>query len=157
MNGEGPTGRGRLSLASGLAGALAIGVAAVVALAGSGEGHEFSRAPSRCISAWNEDPAALSFGRHQSGTHRYREVQVMTLSADGSHQVPPGSPGAACTVVFAASALDPEPISAAQVLKRATWLPLSRLAGLDRLAAMQARAQAGYNARLTPEGTLEPL
>lgn len=157
MKGEGPRARARLWLAAGLAGVLAVAVAAAVALGGPGEGRAFSQAPPRCISAWNEDPAAVSFGLHQSGSHRYREVQVMTLSADGSHQVPASAPGASCTVVFAAGALDPEPVSAAQVLKRAIWLPLSRLAGPDRLAALQVRAQAAYNAHVTPEGTLEAL
>jgi hypothetical protein len=56
---------------------------------------------------WNEDPAALAFGRHQSGAHDYYKVQVLTLSPDGQSQVAREAPGASCAVVFASSALNP--------------------------------------------------
>jgi hypothetical protein len=60
-------------------------------------------------------------------------------------------------VVFAASALDPEPIAAAQILSGGTWTPLSELADTARLTTLQQNAQSDYNARVTPEGTLETL
>ena len=100
----------------------------VVVLSGSEEPRDFEPAPAACIEHWNADEAALAFGTHQSGAHGYYEVQVLTLTNDGQSLAEPGSPGASCAVVFAASALDPEPISAAQIEKRGAWLPLSQLA-----------------------------
>jgi hypothetical protein len=58
---------------------------------------------------------------------------------------------------LAASALDPEPISAAQILQRSLWTPLSQFADFARLTELQSTAQREYNARVTPEGTLEGL
>lgn len=152
-----PTQRSRLLLAAGLAGALALGVVLITVLRGGDEPREFSAPPPGCIESWNEDESAVAFGQHQSGSHNYYEVEVLTLSNDGERKVEPGAPGASCAVVFAASALDPEPISAAQIEKRGAWIPLSQLAEFDRLADLQAEAQTAYNAQVTPEGTLQEL
>jgi hypothetical protein len=149
--------RTRLLLAGGLAAALVIAVVLITALRGSGPDREFASPPPRCIDAWNTDPAAVAFGRHQSGSHGYYEVQVLTLSNDGRSEVPPTAPGASCAVVFASSALDPEPVSAAQIVKSGAWTPLSRFSDFSRLAELQADAQSAYNAQITPEGTIREL
>ena len=81
----------------------------------------------------------------------------MTLSPDGGSELAPSEPGASCAVVFASSALDPEPVSAAQIVKRGFWTPLSRFTDFNRLAALQAEAQSAYNAQITPEGSIEEL
>ena len=68
-----------------------------------------------------------------------------------------GDPGASCAVVFAATALDPEPVSAAQIEKRGAWIPLSQLVEFDRLAALQSEAQSAYNAQIGPDGRITSL
>ena len=113
----------------------------VIVLRGSGESREFEPAPAACIESWNADQTALAFGQHQSGSHGYYEVQVLTLSNDGAELAEPGTEGASCAVVFAASALDPEPISAAQIEKRGAWIPLCQLTDFNRLANLQSDAQ----------------
>ena len=150
-------GRARLLIAGGLSVALVVAVAVVILLSGDSAEHEFTAAPGGCVADWNGDPAAVAFGRHQSGAHHYYDVQVLTLSPDGRRELPAGDHEASCAVVFAASALDPEPISAAQIHSRGEWAPLAQEAEFNRLAELQRRAQAAYNARVTPEGTLEPL
>lgn len=152
-----PAERTRLLFAGGLAVALALAVILILVLGGSDPEREFSSPSAACVERWNGDPAAVAFGQHQSGSHSYFEVQVLTLSPDGERELEPGQPGASCAVIFAASALDPEPISAAQILKGGLWTPLSRLSDFARLTALQAEAQQAYNARLTPEGTIEAL
>lgn len=149
--------RARLLLAGGLGAALLMAVFAVVALGGSEEPREFAEPPRQCIDRWNDDPAAIAFGQHQSGSHSYYEVQVLLLSGDGKRELAEGEPGASCAVVFAASALDPEPISAAQIEKQGAWTPLSRFSDFSRLADLQATAQTAHNAQITPEGTIEGL
>jgi hypothetical protein len=151
-----PGSRSRLLLAAGLAGGLALAVVLITVLRGTDE-HEFTAPPQGCIESWNDDPAAVAFGQHQSGSHNYYEVEVLTLSNDGAREVTQEDPGASCAVIFAATALDPEPVSAAQIEKRGAWIPLSQLAEFDRLEDLQAGAQADYNAQLTPEGTLQEL
>ena len=149
--------RGRLLLAAGLGAALVLAVVLVAVLGSSGEDRKFSAAPPQCIDRWNADQAAVAFGQHQSGSHGYYEVQVLSLSNDGASEVAAGDPGASCAVVFAATALDPEPVSAAQIEKRGAWIPLSQLVEFNRLAALQSEAQLAYNAQLTPEGTIQSL
>lgn len=152
-----PRNRARLLLAAGLAAGLAVAVVLAVVLSGDPPPRDFAEAPPDCIADWNGDPAALAFGRHQSGAHQYYDVQVMLLSPDGGAEISPRESGGACAVVFAASALDPEPISAAQIKRRGAWTGLSEVADFERLTALQQRAQRAYNARVTPEGSLEPL
>jgi hypothetical protein len=152
-----PTDRTRLYLAAGIAAVLALTVGLITVLRGSEEPREFSAPPPGCIESWNADETAVAFGQHQSGSHNYYEVEILTLSNDGAREVTPGAPGASCAVIFAATALDPEPVSAAQIEKRGAWIPLSQLAEFDRLADLQAQAQTAYNAQLTPDGTLREL
>jgi hypothetical protein len=129
----------------------------VVLLGGSDEERQFSAPPPGCIDAWNDDEAAVAFGQHQSGSHGYYEVQLLMLSGDGRTELTAGESGGSCAVIFAATALDPEPVSAAQIEKRGAWIPLSQLADFDRLADLQLEAQSAYNAQLTPEGTIQEL
>ena len=150
-------GRGRLLFAGVLAAALLVALVIVVVLGDSEEEREFSAAPPQCIDDWNDDEAAIAFGRHQSGSHGYYEVQVLTLSSDGSAEVSPAAEGANCAVVFAATALDPEPVSAAQIQKRGAWIPLLQLAEPDRLADLQLEAQSAYNAQIGPDGRITAL
>jgi hypothetical protein len=152
-----PSSRGRLVFAAGLGAALLLAVVLVVALGGSDEEREFAAPPPGCIDSWNADETAVAFGQHQSGSHSYYEVQILTLSGDGTREVTPSESGASCAVVFAATALDPEPVSAAQIEKNGAWIPLSRLQEFDRLADLQLEAQSAYNAQITPEGTIQEL
>jgi hypothetical protein len=152
-----PPGRGRLVFAGVLAAALGVAVVVVILLGGSEEEREWSTASAPCIESWNADETAIAFGRHQSGAHSYYEVQVLLLSGDGATEVPEGDPGGSCAVVFAATALDPEPVSAAQIEKRGAWIPLSQLAEFDRLAELQSAAQSAYNAQIGPDGRITAL
>jgi hypothetical protein len=148
--------RGRLIAAGALAAALIAAVVLILVLRDAGE-RQFAAAPSRCIALWNDDGAALVFGRHQSGSHGYYEVEVMELLSDGSARAEPGAAGARCGVVFASSALDPEPVSAAQIHRPIDWVPLSTVQEFGRLAELQGEAQSDYNARIGLDGRIEAL
>lgn len=152
-----PISRVRLVAALGLALLLAVIVAAVLILAGSSEKHSFEPAPERCVDGWNDDPAAVSLGLHQYSGHGYYNVQVITLSGDGSRAVPENTPGALCAIAFAASTLDAEVAAAALVQLPKGWSPLSDLQPSERLAELQATAGSDYNATLRDDGTIEAL
>jgi hypothetical protein len=148
----------RVLFVAGLAAVLAALIVAVVALSG-GEDRSFAEAPPDCVSAWNDNVAAVTLGRHQSSIHGYIDVEVLMLRADGSIPAAAESgPGPAhCAVVFAAGTLDPEVSAAAQVQLSGSWRALSDSASTERLAELQARASSAHNAQITPEGTVEPL
>ena len=87
--------------------------------------HEYTAAPAQCVRAWNQNELALYVGRHQYGFHRYEQVEILALSVDG-RELPMGSPGADCAIVFANSSLDPEFAAAAAAIKKpAGWFALS--------------------------------
>jgi hypothetical protein len=143
-----------------LAGATFLGLMALVAvvlLASGDEDHSYTAAPTRCVDAWNKDPAAAVLGQHQSSYHHYSEVEVLTLTPAGA-EVPETDPSARCAIAFAASALDAE-LAAATLVDdpRRGWTPLSDAAGPERLAELQAEAKDAYNAHLTEEGKIEAL
>lgn len=146
--------RSRLLFVAGVTGVLAALVVAVVVFSG-GEGRSFAAAPRACVSAWNDDPYSVALGRHQTSIHGYIDVEVAMLSADGID--PAAGERGDCAVVFAAGTLDPEVSAAAQIHRRGSWKPLSDSARSERLAELQARAAGSFNARLTPDGTIEPL
>lgn len=130
----------------------------MLVLFGGDEEHSFATAPTRFIDGWNNDQSAIVLGRHQSTYHHYAEVQVLTLSPDGTVEAPEGDAAAICAIAFAASSLDAE-LAAATIVKRPQgWVALSeQLSDPNRLAELQSTAQSEYNATLTPEGTTEPL
>lgn len=154
---EGSSARLRLAAAIAATVVLAALVGLVVLLGGGSAEHSFEAAPPECVDAWNEDPQARRLGQHQYATHLYENVQVLTLSADFAEPVPAGEPGARCAAIFAALSLDAEVSAAASVNVRGRWAPLSGYQPHERLAAMQAEAQRGYNTELLEDGTLEPL
>lgn len=145
----------RLLFVLGLAGVLAALIIAVAVLSG-GEERSFAEAPPDCVAAWNDDTSAVTLGRHQTSIHGYIDVEVGMLRVDGTDPGA-GESGGHCSVVFAAGTLDPEVSAAAQIHRDGSWRPLSDSAANQTLAELQAQASGSFNARLTPDGTIEPL
>jgi hypothetical protein len=145
----------RVLFVAGLAGVLAALIVAVVVLSG-GEDRSFAEAPSDCVSAWNDDVAAVALGRHQTSIHGYIDVEVGMLRPDGTDAAT-GEGDAHCAVIFAAGTLDPEVSAAAQIHRDGSWRALSDSASTQRLGELQADAAGSFNAQLTPDGTIEPL
>jgi hypothetical protein len=147
--------RARLLFAGGAAAVLAVAIAVVaIGSAGESDGDEVAPAPAECVRAWNDDPAALSAGRHNSVSHAYLEVQATRLAADGTE--PPDPEQGLCAMVFARTSLDPEPVAAAMILRRGEWIPLASQEGMeaDRLAELQSDALGLANADLEPDGSI---
>jgi hypothetical protein len=137
---------------------LAAGTAAILFLgSGTPVKHQYTAAPDECVGAWNGNLPARYLGRHQYGFHRYKDVEIVMLSADGSRKMAPGSAGARCAIVFAASSLDPEFAAAAVIKRPAAWFPLSQTASANRLAELQSEAKTAYNANLHADGTVTSL
>lgn len=147
--------RGRLAIAGGAA-ALLIVIVVIVAL-GSGGGDEPSAAaPPECVRAWNSDPAAVSFGRHNYTSHGYTGALVTYLTEEAEQTE---APDGLCAVIFPAQALDPEPIAAGEVLRAESWVPLSELRGVEltRVGELQVLAAGSPNASLSDAGKLAEL
>jgi hypothetical protein len=148
--------RARLVFAGGAAAVLAATVA-VVAIGSSGSSDDLgdiTPPPAECVRAWNDDPAALNAGRHNSVSHAYLEVHATRLAADGSEPADPDD--GLCAMVFARTSLDPEPVAAAMVLRRDEWVPLSSQEGVEpeRLGELQSDAFDLANADLRADGTI---
>jgi hypothetical protein len=60
----------RLLFAAGAGVVLVAGVA-IIALSGGGTKREAVALDARCVERWNEDDAALAYGRHNFNFHRY--------------------------------------------------------------------------------------
>jgi hypothetical protein len=60
----------RLLFAAGAGVVLVAGVA-IIALSGGGTKREAVALDARCVEWWNEDDAALAYGRHNFNFHRY--------------------------------------------------------------------------------------
>ena len=122
-----------------------------------GRTRRSSPPPQRCVEAWNDDPAALAYGRHNFNFHLYTGALV-TFLAEGAVEVGPGEVGL-CAVIFPSEALDPEPFAAGQVLQGRTWKPISELAGVEltRVAELQVHAAGAPNTSLDDRGELAPL
>lgn len=150
-----PSSRARLLFAAALATALAIGVV-VVALSSGQESTPVAAADPRCLKQWNEDPVALTAGRHQYTFHRYTNVQILRLDTGSDFDE---SARGDCAIVFAANALDPESAAAAMVLQKQVWSPLSAARGAtpERLGELQSNAVAGANAIIDRQGRIAPL
>ena len=88
----------------------------------------------------------MSTGVHLFRAHRYESVEVTRVGRDGG-PLADGEQGI-CAVVFAAQALDPEQIAAAQVLAHDVWVPLSSLPAVTsiRLGELQSHAVGAANA-----------
>jgi hypothetical protein len=121
---------------------------------GSSEKGPVAPAPLRCLKEWNSDPEAIAFGRHNSLSHGYSDVQVGYMPPEGADSISSGPAGKECAAVFAAEQLDPEPIAAGQLHDQTQWVPLSGLLETADLAELQDAAVDGANATVTPEGEL---
>ena len=101
---------------------LLAGLTAII-VTGSGSSSEdgaAAPAPPRCLEAWNSDPEAVAFGRHNSISHGYSDVQVGHMPKEGSASLSSDPDAGECAVVFAAEQLDPEPVAAGQIHARGT-------------------------------------
>jgi hypothetical protein len=146
--------RARLAIALGAALVLGAIVIAVVALGGGDDEESVVAAAPACIRAWNGDPAATAYGRHNFDFHRYTGALVTFLTPQGS--VVGEGEGGRCAVIFPSKVLDPEPFAAGQVLHGESWQPISELAGIEltRVGELQADAAQGPNTILDTEGEL---
>jgi hypothetical protein len=148
--------RGRIAIAVGAAAVLFV-IVAVVALAGGGGDEARAEAPRECVRAWNSDPEAVAFGRHNRFGHGYEGALVTYLSEE-AEEVESADLGL-CAVIFPAEALDAEPIAAGEVLRAGTWTPISELEGveLSRVGELQALAAGAPNTSLADTGMLAEL
>jgi hypothetical protein len=136
-----------------------IAIVAIVAVASGGGGDEREvTADPHCIEAWNSDPAARSYGRHNFSFHLYKGALVTYLDINGN-EVDPGDPDGLCAVIFPAKVLDSEPFAAGQVLEGKRWSPISSLdrVELTHVAELQVLAAGHPNTTLDVQGVLAPL
>jgi hypothetical protein len=153
-----PQARGRLLIAAVAAAVLAAIVIAVIALGGSGSSpRTVAAAAPACIRAWNSDPAATAYGRHNFNFHSYDGALVTFLSPQAEEIGE--DEGGSCAVIFPSRVLDPEPIAAGQVLRGRRWIPLSSLPGIElaRVAELQVDAAETPNTALDTTGELTGL
>jgi hypothetical protein len=147
--------RGRVLIALGAAAALAAIIAAVLALGGGeDQAQTLTVAAPACIRAWNGDPGATAYGRHNFNFHQYTGALVTFL--DERAAVVGEKEGGRCAVIFPSRVLDPEPFAAGQVLRGGTWEPISALDGvqLSRIAELQVDAARAPNTVLDTVGKL---
>jgi hypothetical protein len=150
-SGGGRSGDLRLPIA--VAGLLLLATLVGVMLLGRGSsGKTAAAAPPRCVSLWNEDRQALTYGYHSFHGHRYTEAEVLYLD-QGGHPARQGD----CAVVFPSATLDPEPFVAIKIHRSGRWQSLSGMRGVSevRLAELQVEAVEGANVVLGPGGALE--
>jgi hypothetical protein len=138
------------------AGAVLAAVVAVVALAGGDSGPEEEPLELACVEAWNDDEAALAYGRHNFNFHDYEAARVIRLSVPGAARL--GGEETPCAVIFPSETLDPEPEAAGMAFVGRAWTVLSSL-GFDeiRRAELQAEAAAAPNAAIDRQGRLSEL
>ena len=130
-------------------------VAIIVTSSGSSsDGGAEAPAPRRCLTAWNSDSEALAFGRHDSISHGYTDVQVGYMPEEGATSLSTEPEGGDCAVVFAADQLDPETEYVGQIYVTGQWVPLSGLLEPLDLAELQDAAVDGANATVTSAGKL---
>jgi hypothetical protein len=149
--------RARALIAIGALLGLGLLVAGILVLGGSDDGSA-EAAPSECVELWNSDERAISTGAHNSAAHSYTRVQVAYADDQAQSLSPEPVDGGGCIVVFAARALDPEPVAAAEIHLDGKWRPMSTLlSDFERLAELQSDALAGANAELTADGRVTAL
>jgi hypothetical protein len=138
------------------AGAVLAAVVVVVVLVGGDEGPEPADLDVACVQSWNEDEAALAYGRHNFNFHHYEAARVIHLNVPAGAQL--GGDEMPCSVVFPSEVLDPEPQYAGMALLGGTWSALSSV-GFDdiKLAELQAEAAAAPNAAIDRQGRLREL
>jgi len=148
--------RGRLAIALGACALLAAIVVLVLALGGGGEQRAVVAPEPECVSAWNSDPDAAAYGRHNFNFHSYEGALVIFLDA-AQEEVGVGEGD--CAVIFPSQVLDSEPVAAGQLLQGRVWKPLSSLPGIEltRVAELQVSAAEAPNARLDATGQLGEL
>ena len=150
--------RGRLLIAGAALALLAVIVTVVLVLGGGdSEAQRAVEPPSaECVEAWNSDPAATAYGRHNFNFHRYEGALVTFLDA-AAEEVEEGQGD--CAVVFPSEVLDTEPIAAGQVLTGREWTPISSLDGIElsRVGELQVLAAEAPNAALDGTGELAEL
>jgi hypothetical protein len=133
---------------------LLAGLTAIILTSSPSEQGAAAPAPLRCLEAWNSDSQAVAFGRHNSVSHGYSDVQVGHMLQEGSASLSSEPDGGECAVVFAADQLDPELLAAGQIQLKGQWVPFSSLLEPADLAALQSAAVGGANATVTPKGNL---
>jgi hypothetical protein len=143
----------RLLFAAG-AGVVLAGVVVAVALGGGGDEPEPVTVDAACVEAWNDDPVALAYGRHNFNFHDYEAALVTHLDA-AAKEVPAGD-ASLCAVIFPSRALDPEPFAAGEVLRDGAWVAISDLPGVEvtRVAELQAKAAESANVAIDGQGSL---
>jgi len=131
-------------------------VAIIVTSSGSSSDDDGGGAPAprRCLTAWNSDSEALAFGRHDSISHGYTDVQVGYMPEEGATSLSNTPEQGDCAVVFAANQLDPEAEYVGQIYVTGEWVPLSGLLEPFDLADLQDAAVDGANATVTSAGKL---
>lgn len=151
--------RQRVALAIALAALTSILVVAVGVLASAGGGDDAAATPppQECLEKWNADQPAIAYAIHNRTFHRYRKAQVGYMPAGGGDAVSDDPAAGSCVVVFARSALDPEPSAAGQIERAGSWVPLTQIAVGNELAELQNAALRAANAQPTEDGKLAPL
>jgi hypothetical protein len=137
-------------------GAVLAAVVAVVLLAGGDDDLDEAPLELACVQAWNDDEAALAYGRHNFNFHDYDAARVIRLSVPAATQL--GGERTPCAVIFPSETLDPEPEAAGMAFLDGTWITLSSV-GFDDLkrAELQAKAADAPNAAIDEQGRLSGL
>ena len=128
----------------------------VVALSGGDDGPTAAPLDAACVENWNDDEAALAYGRHNFNFHRYEAARVVHLEIPAGAEL--GGERNPCAVVFPSETLDPEPEAAGMAYLGGTWITLSSV-GFDDIkrAELQAEAAASPNAAIDGRGRLSEL
>jgi hypothetical protein len=149
--------RGRLAFAA-VAAAVLGAVVVVVAVSGS-SGDD---APAdECLSAWNDDPVALSDGVHAYDAHGYRATLLARVDPDGN-VIPEGevdgppSQEQRCAAIFASPQVDSELDFGVRVQDEGRWAGLALVDRIpvDQIEVMQRDATETANTTLLPDGRL---
>jgi hypothetical protein len=145
----------RVLFAAGAGVALAAAVA-IVALSGGDDGPETAPLDAACVAGWNDDEAALAYGRHNFNFHDYEAARVVHLEVPAGAEL--GGERNPCAVVFPSETLDPEPEAAGMAFLGGTWITLSSV-GFDDIkrAELQAEAAVAPNAAIDRQGRLSEL
>ena len=156
MEAEPGSPRARVAIAAGAAALLVVIVIGALVL-GGGDDETATPVPAECVSAWNGDDAATTYGRHNFNFHRY-EGALVTYLTESAVEVGSAEEGL-CAVIFPSQVLDAEPIAAGQVMQAGQWLPISTLPNVEltRVGELQVTAAGAPNARLDERGELGPL